>query len=484
MLFITRTFTIALFFIFFIFSFIYSDINLLFISLLFIYISCILYTLKNYEEKIILLFFLISFFVFLIGSYTYEFFNDDYWWNQFSEITVRNTIIYLISALISIILGFRITVFLNRKVKFTNHSNKKDHSIKRDSTFNKKIRSISKVVFYITLIPTTYLLFQEISFSRDIGYIESYLRNEGGSVILNRLQYVNLISLYMYLSTMPTKKDSKLIILIYLIFSALTLLGGARGTAIVSLLIILFYCFYRNKYDRNLTDGEVWIKKKSIFLMVILSPLVIIFLSFWGYYRVNETLVNIKLTDLFFTFFKDQGGSVNIISYAQELDFPSSNISYTFGPIIYFLKYNIITQLFFDFPQYMPHTPDMALYGNNLAHTITYLVMPYNYFAGIGMGSNYIAELLIDFGFVGVIIFNLFLGFLLFIINNLSLNKPWLFTISLLMLNSIFLLPRSSALNWLTDIFNITTIGSILIFYFFAKLGERRSTLKNSNINT
>lgn len=459
--------------IYFIFSLIYSDINLLFISLLIFYIYSVIFAIEKIQQRLGYLFFLITFFVFLLGNYTYLFFNESDWWKPFSQGTTKNTIYCLIMALVSINFGYILGRFFKKNDNKINVP--ADSKVSR---FNVSLKRVSKLIFWITFIPSFYLIIDEIIFFQAHGYLELYLSYSSGSVIFEKLKVLNLVSFFMFLASMPNKKESKLEIFAFLLISLLTLFSGARATSITSFMTLLFYLIYRNYYDSKQLKGDIWLSKKIIFLISILIPFVVVFLSFWGYYRMNMSLEGIKVSELFFGFFKSQGESVKIINYVQELELPYTNISYTFGPVIFFLKYNIFSKVFFEFPMYAPQTVDSALFGNNMSSTISYLVMPENYLAGLGMGSTYIAELLYDYGYLGVIIFNIILGIVLYKFSNINPNKPWLLAILLLVLNSLLTLPRDVALNWFADVINITTVGSILMIYFLAKLTPNKSKIK------
>ncbi|MFR5556725.1 MAG: O-antigen polysaccharide polymerase Wzy [Coprococcus sp.] len=51
--------------------------------------------------------------------------------------------------------------------------------------------------------------------------------------------------------------------------------------------------------------------------------------------------------------------------------------------------------------------------SNNFSHNFSYLVRKDDYLNGQGWGSSYILETYVDFGYIGLILFNLILGILL-----------------------------------------------------------------------
>ena len=80
------------------------------------------------------------------------------------------------------------------------------------------------------------------------------------------------------------------------------------------------------------------------------------------------------------------------------------------GIIVYFVHGTVGQRLFGTSP-----LPDGNCYTNgrlsdNLAHNLSYTVMQDNYLKGQGLGSSYLLENYIDFGYIGVAVFSLVLG--------------------------------------------------------------------------
>lgn len=463
-------------------SIIYKDINFWLFSLFSVYFSCVIYATHKFQKKIVLNIFLVSFYTFLLGRFLYLFYTEDIWYSPFSESTVKNTIVILIISLVAIIIGHYVSS------KYIISLKEPTSTTDQKSNFLFAMQKVSKLVFILTYIPKLYSVVDVALFVQDYGYTERYLTYDGVSGMLGKILILHTVAFYMYLSTNPSKKKSQNVIAAYLLYNFISLFGGARTGAVTAVLIVIYYYVYRNQKSIKESTNEKWISKKIIVASIILAPASIFFLAFWGYYREGSMIENLTIVELFFGFFKSQGGSVNIISYSTDLisNLPSTNLSYTFGPIINFFKHNFITNLFIEFPNYTQHTVEAALYGNNYSQTITYMVMPHNYLVGIGMGSSYIAELFVDFGYFGIIIFNLVLGNVIHMFEITKTNKLWQRVILLLMLKSLINLPRSVAMSWFTDAVNFSTIISILGLYFIAKIYSERNSqqliqLDNSN---
>lgn len=455
----------------------YHDINLLLLSLIILYISCAIYGLKKYKDRIVYLLYLVCFFVFLIGKYVFQFFDKEQWWKPFDKEIVFQTILILIISLLSLTIGVVLAFAYHKKNKRNTGrlSENEVLPIVREDKRLLNIRTASKNIFYITLLPTLYVIFQAIRYAQTYGYLELYLSFQGSSIILERLATVNKIVFYMFLATMPRKRESLLIILIYALYSAATLFTGQRGDAVIALLIVFFYLFYRNMYDKKYkAEGEIWISRKNLLLAIGSSPLLLSFLTYWSYIRQENSNLKLSLNDLFWGFFDQQGFSVSVISHSLKVQLPDTNINYTLGPIINFFRNNIITQAFFDLEVYRPQTVEMAMYGNTLSETLSYILMPNVYLSGGGIGNSYLAELNVDFGMIGIVLFNMLIGVILYNINHFTKLKPWVFTLNLLILESLFRMPRSSALRFVTNIFNISTFITILAVYFLARISVKK----------
>src|SRR5690606_3586624 len=123
--------------------------------------------------------------------------------------------------------------------------------------------------------------------------------------------------------------------------------------------------------------------------------------------------ININIIDSIFEFFYAQGVSANVIGYTMVLDesIPDGKL-YSIGPILQFIS-NYYGYFIQGIPMPSGQTVELALNGYLFSHTISYLIMPTLYLAGIGYGSSYIAELYADFGYFGIIFGSLFYGLLI-----------------------------------------------------------------------
>jgi len=240
--------------------------------------------------------------------------------------------------------------------------------------------------------------------------------------------------------------------------------------------MVFAYCLFRNT-----TDEEKWVKKKHIIVLCIAAPISIVLLSLWNFWRSGMTAHYYGFWNEFINFFTTQGGSIKIIGYEKQLHnlLPDTNISYTFGPIINWYKYgfigNIISMLAGqEFVKYAGNTIGSALYGNNLGATITYLVMPNNYLSGVGMGTQYIAELYSDFEYAGVIIFNLCLGWFITKCRFVYFKKWFWNAITIGVVHFLFGIGRDFATTFAAYYVSVVNWMTIALIYGLYKVKLRK----------
>lgn len=333
---------------------------------------------------------------------------------------------------------------------------------------NINIRYYSLAIMLIALVPALIVSINNIRYVSVTSYENLYLRGSNNlPFIINKLEQLFPISFFMFLATKPSKKGAIFPILLYLGVQSTTLATGRRTDFVLSLMVVFFYFLIRN----YITPQEKWIGKKELIAIAIGLPILILGLVYISNVRDGNT-TSISIGDGILKFFKDQGVSITVIEYGKALINQIPKQWYAFGTIIDFLKYNELTQLFHDFQSYAPQSVEQALYGNSFGDTISYLVIPYNYSQGAGLGSCYMAEMFQNFGVPGVLIINIIYGWLLHF-SNCRYGKSIIgSTFIIFILMRLFYAPRSTPLSFLSSTFTITNIivivGGVLIMKKFA----------------
>ncbi|MCE5192179.1 MAG: O-antigen polysaccharide polymerase Wzy family protein [Actinomycetia bacterium] len=451
-------------------------------ALLSLFAFCLLFAVMDFRRRFVLVMFLSSFFLFLLSSVALHVFGVDApfmgvfpgFFNTFSSEVVATTLNLLFISLLALLLGFVLGGSGPHSGGFV--------SKPVDVRYQTVVSEVSRVLFFVTIPAGLMRVLVKVLFVQSLGYLASYTSYAGAGPLLEKLAVVNTVCFFIFLGTMPGKRAARLPIYAYLVINGMTLFSGVRNDAVIAVLLVTVYYIYRSTLEErqkrlsepgSKTGGvggittNPWVSGHERRLAVGAMTGGVVLLSYWSYYRVGLSVEHLSILGLFLEFFKAQGGSINVIAHGVNLAsyLPSTNVSYVFGPVISWVNSSILSELLGGSGASVAHTVDMAFRGNNFGQTITYLVMPTNYLAGVGMGSSYIAELFVDFGYSGVVVYNLLLGFTLSRFSRMSerVENPFVFAAMMLALQGLLFLPRDVALAWLTNLLNFTTLATFVL---------------------
>lgn len=418
--------------IFFIISVI-SETNTLFFLVMFLFVMLMVFSLKNYKKNIVLIMFLICYFMFLLGSYfMYEFFGYSKGVVLFDRITLNHIYLSLLISLIGISVGY-----------YTSSVNIKGIRIKSKINNDELFRKASLILYYTSYIPYIIIEILRVIKVREIGYTELYM-DEAVRIpyLIALFAYGCRIYFFVYLSTLPDKKEAKIPILLFLIYSCITLMTGNRSVFVVNISLIFIYFLFRSpdNYFKN-----KWINKRKIMAIIIMIPLFIIGLDIIGNIRFNNTIFETDKSSSFIDIFVKQGVSSSVIGYGKLYEHRIPRKIYSFGSTIEALKYNPISKILFNFKSFNGNSIQKAINGNSFAHIISYLVLPFGYVRGRGLGTCYIAEVYNDFGYFGVLIFSYVYGIVIKKCSSFTSKTILGRSITLMLIGSLLMIPRSNA---------------------------------------
>lgn len=442
----------------------------------------LIYAAYNLKERSLLFAFLVSFFVFLLGGhFVYEYFGMDvkhYLGDEYYRHSNIALLISVITLFISYHLNFKFLKALDNEDRIRrNKQNKKINIHNRI-----KIRKVSKLLFYITSIFWIYALMGKVSFVRGNSYYEYYTDFQSGLPFL-----VKVISsmapyfFYIYLATLPLKRETRLPILIYLIYGVVALLSGRRIELVTSLLFVFLYFVLRHYLDKE----EEWMTRRLIILVIITIPLLLVFLYSYNYMRFDRELASVSIKDMFLGFFQQQGFSSSVIRLGKYHETSlNSNIPYSFFGITKWLRTNSIIKLIFN-PQYgFSYTSNniaFAVRGNSLSHSLSYIVLR-RYLKGSGLGSCYIAELYHDFGYFGIVLGNILYGIIISLFDKVWSKKGqsiWILAFCFGIFESFMRLPRFNFDITLVHALSLSMWTSFLIVYIIVKILDYRRIKEN-----
>lgn len=440
---------------------------LLYLSVLLIWGCIFVSSIIERNRRIAIILFLLCFFSFLLGQYLVDVltYNTNMMFSYSTTAFIGGAIII---ALISFWMGIIISENNRYRVVITNAGNNISMLMNKNC-----VKQISKYIFYCTYPLYIDVIIMKVSYVAKVGYLQYYLNYMTPPKIESIGYQLCEYAILLLLASCPKKKECILPIILYLLANILSLGAGGRSQAMVSIVIIFFYCMFRENTRR---DDEIWMSKKVIALSVIFAPLLMGFLAYWAIHRSGE-VDNSGNIERIVTFVQANGSSKVILGYAKEYydELKAISSNYTFG---YFIEA-------FSSEIYSGQSLSRALNGTSLAATMTYIVDRQMYLRGGGLGSCYIAETWIDFGIKGIIIYNTVLGIILSKMSRLKGDSLLGLFFTLCVFRKLLLLPRSDASSLASDfiskLFWIMLLAIFIIQYSFAK--RERRILINENYN-
>ncbi|MFL0268890.1 O-antigen polysaccharide polymerase Wzy family protein [Candidatus Clostridium radicumherbarum] len=447
---------------------VYNIENIILISILSLFISNMIYSIENIKDRIVYFTFNCTFFVFEIGLMFVNFINGTRLL-EFSDDIILHTLLTLYLSLFFINVGVLIIEFWNKQ-KYTNQI-----IIYEEVNWLLVVRRVCLIFFFVLFPFKMLFILERVKFVMEHSYISYYLDFQSNlPYLFIKFNDMCNVSFYAFLCTKPRKKEVIIPILLSLIASVISLFSGQRNIFVLDILVILIYIVIRNFLDDK--KYEIWIKKRSVLILLVILPCFTIAMNSLSYIRNKQTFQYQGAGSSIEEFLKNQGLSVNIISYGKEMknQIPNNGL-YTLNPIMLFLKNNVFSKLLFNFQIYKPQTIEMALNGTSFANTITYMISPTAYLSGYGAGTNYVAELYQDYGYFGVVIFNIIVGIILIKFAELFTNISWWkSTLTLLLIRNILYIPRNETLSFIMVGWNIINLLTLLLIYFISKLYYRK----------
>lgn len=407
---------------------------------------------KNINLNIFFAFFIISFFVFLVSGDLVDSLFGKIYWLQFSKDANNHAHLSILISLIFILLGYFI-----KKNKTRTQDNRKEDKV---SFYN--YSRVSLFLYYFSYCILIIATIEKVIYVHKNGYVAYY--KSFSSVLGNISQIGDIapIALCAFLATMPDKKKAKIPLMLYIVYAITQFLIGQRGAIIYNALFILGYLIYRNLHSDN---KEIWIRKKSIIILVLIIPVLIVFLQIYGYIRLGEKVEYKSMGDSLIDFFEGIGASSKVIKAGYDIkDYIPKERFYSLGDTLNYYKYS---KLFHPFEiEVKNHTVEYALNSHSFDALVTYYVMPKEYINGQGMGSSFIACLYADLGYIGIAIGSFLYGILFKSISSLSKNNWLTTTMKLYSLLYLMKVPRGSYDSFIGAILNLTFIFTILFIYF------------------
>lgn len=439
-----------------------ASADVIFIILMVVWVHYMAYSGYKLESRVLMFAFGISFFVFLLGREfleQYQLYEPD---DTFKASTNECVYLCMILSLLSIWAMYSYMLCRFRP----KHNIQRDLLI-ADSSFNvNKVRHFSLIAFYATYpFSIIYNVVIAIFVARS-GYHSYYIDFSsvlaGSSLLylISKLELVMESAFYIFLASLPNKKQFKKPALFYVFYLVMSLGSGQRSTFLLGLMLLFIFFVFMN----GLQPFDGWFKRKYIFYSVVAFPIVAVGASLFNAWRFDVAISEINFWRSFGNFFYEQGVTSYVIKRAYDLEASIPPNIYT----LEFIHSGLLAQLF-GFDVYHGNTVEHAVQGGSFTHALGYTVMDKAYLAGGGTGSSYIAELFYDFGYVGVILGSMLYGWIFSKINNVQNGSIFKRAVVFICITKLLWAIRASFTGFLSYMFAPTTIVLLLFVFLSSK---------------
>lgn len=330
---------------------------------------------------------------------------------------------------------------------------------------------ITKIAEYVNMRGKTYLDF----------YLGDYIALPW---IITFLASLGIYFACVQLALVTKKRWVIVIVGLYFLSTIPTLLIGQRNPFILALIFGAAVLYLKNK--------ECWhikVSKKTMIALVcaavVLVLVLVLMMSVFAGSRNEQDTGGLNIFDRVLTFIEDQGFTYEMIGQTitnQDYLRKADNNCYTFAPIVDYYVYGEVGNLLLGTaPIPMGNNAARAHQTNDLAHKISYRALGENYLNGAGLGTSYVMETYIDFGLIGVLLINLFYGFLLIRIGDWFGKELLADTAIIHLLLKVFFIGRDGAIIPFYSLFTlhfIMVVAGMLALVILSKLLK-----KGKNIN-
>lgn len=276
---------------------------------------------------------------------------------------------------------------------------------------------------------------------------------------------------FAFIAARPARREAGRACLAYLVVAALSLATLARVEFLLSAMAVAVYLFHR-----QVSFGEKWFSGRRVAAVALTTLPLLGLLNRLGSLRGRGPEATTGIFAPILDFLRSQGVSVKVVVFGDELSswIPDGRW-YTVGPLVEFGQRVWGGISGSSQPALQGQSAERALEGHQFAHTISYLISPFDYLRGTGFGSSYVAELMVDLGLVGVFVGSAVYGFLLVKASDNLLRSIPLAFITLMLLKGAMFVPRASFVQPLVDPFAAPSLASLVILLVGVQLARDRN---------
>lgn len=434
-------------------------------TLLFLLVSSLIACWNDIKYYLIHFIFYLTIFVFLVSRPTIDYFRDGAL-DTYHPIAYRFAFIVVMISILGLTTGGVLARYFiaRKKIKVANIGN----SLKE--VYIKRLRFVSLGVFLLTYPFYFIRLFERLLYRLQTSYYAYYANFE------SKLPYFTYIlstftvyAMCMYLATKPKKLQATAVLVSFIAANTIHLAIGTRNPFILSILFAFVYYFMREQ-----TEKGKWIGFKEKLAIFVGSPILMLAMGVLNYVRDNVQVSHTGFWDILLDFIYKQGTSFGVLLEVFYLTVASLT---EISVILLLVLFLIILQGEFGSHfrrkafEHTTNSVELAIDSNSYAHNLSYLVLNKEYLKGHGIGSSYIMELYTDYGMIGVFLLSFLLGVLFIAMLQVAYrSRTILFALSLLILNNLFFMPRSSFSESFFNLFTMQFWGIVLVIIFVAKM--------------
>ena len=448
--------------------YIYNDsIVTLLLTLVMLIVSSTLYCFNNIKYYIIHLIFYITIFLFLVSRPTIDYFKYGLI-NTYQEAVYRFSFLAVIISIIGITIGGLLVSKRENKLK-------EEIKALKNKRFIDSVRKVSLLVFLFSYPFYLVRIIERLMYRLNVSYYEYYadFKSELPYFTYTLSTFV-VYAMCIYLATKPNKRHSTIVLGLFVAGNVINLLIGTRNPFVLSLIFSFIYYFMRNQ-----TEKGVWIGVKEKAIVYLGTPIMMLVMGFLNYARDGEGIGNMSLFELLIDFIYKQGTSFGVLArgYLYGSNLPVREFrNYTFSPIIEYITRGNLGILFGGTPFISTNNSlELALASDRYAHNISYIVLRQDYLAGHGIGGSYVMEMYTDYGMIGIFVLSIIMGIsFIFMMRSSYKSGILFFSITLLILNNLFFMPRGSFTESFFNLFTLQFWGIVIVIFFVAGLINRK----------
>lgn len=331
-----------------------------------------------------------------------------YIYYDISDKTICKSIFLIIISLYSLNIGF----FLNKKV--ISSSKESEYNFIKPSHDISESKVIKKLCVFLLLmfLPGTLLkLWHDFQFVLQHGYLAIYSDFESAPVLY---RFSWLMFTIIFPAILIFYKDKKTVLFWIVVMIILSLMDSLKGSRNGFIRALLFCGWFYYKYY-NPKDVKIKYIVVSFALLLVFSQILV----FWrSGVSVDSSITN----NLLNIFLYQQGVSFTLIPI--YLDFENQIVN----PSKFYILYPLVNlfQRFFNPIFREGNSLGVVESTLSLDSKIMYAINPDAYLNGSGFGSTYILEIYALGGVFGVILLNIFIGWVIFKMEHIFYNTKYI----------------------------------------------------------